>query len=54
MGSMTVVGYHDTLEQLAHYAPNDVREDADKQRMFMKGLSYELRLQLARNTNPTF
>jgi hypothetical protein len=54
MGSMTVVGYHDTLEQLAHYAPNDVREDADKQRMFMKGLYYELRLQLARNTNPTF
>jgi len=44
MGSMTVVEYHDTFEQLARYAPNDVREDADKQRLFMKGLYYELRL----------
>jgi len=39
---------------LAHYAPNNVREDADKQRLFMKGLYYELRLQLAGNTYPTF
>jgi len=30
MGSMTVVEYHDTFEQLARYAPNEVREDADK------------------------
>ena len=54
MGSMTVAEYHDTFEQLARYAPNDVREDADKQRLFMKGLYYELRLQLAGNTYPTF
>jgi len=39
---------------LARYAPNDVREDADKQRLFMKGLYYELRLQLAGNSYPTF
>ena len=54
MGSMTVAEYHDTFEQLARYAPNDVREDADKQRLFMKGLYYELRLQLVGNTYPTF
>ena len=54
MGSMTVAEYHDTFEQLARYAPNEVREDADKQRLFMKGLYYELRLQLAGNTYPTF
>ena len=30
MGSMTVAEYHDTFEQLARYASNDVREDADK------------------------
>jgi len=54
MGSMTVAEYHDTFEQLACYAPNEVREDADKQRLFMKGLHYELRLQLAGNTYPTF
>jgi len=54
MGSMTVAEYHDMFEELAHYAPNEVREDADKKRLFMKGLYYELRLQLARNTYPTF
>jgi len=50
MGSMTVAEYHDTIEQLARYATNDVKEDANKQRLFMKGLYYELRLQLAGNT----
>ena len=54
MGSMTVAEYLDTFEQLARYAPYDVREDADKQRLFMKGLYYEIRLQLARNTYLTF
>jgi hypothetical protein len=54
MGSMTVAEYHDTFEQLACYAPNDVREDVNKQCLFMKGLYYELRLQLAGNTYPTF
>jgi len=38
MGSMSVAEYHDMFEQLARYAPNEVREDADKQRLFMKGL----------------
>jgi len=54
MGSMTVAEYHDTFEQLARYAPNDVREDTHKERLFMKGLYYDLRLQLARNTYSTF
>ena len=51
---MTVAEYHDTFEQLARYAPNEVREDTDKQRLFMKCLYYELRLQLDGNTYPTF
>ena len=38
MGSMTMAEYHDMFEQLARYAPNDVREDADKQCLFMEGL----------------
>ena len=54
MGSMTIAEYHDTFEQLARYALNEVREDADKQCLFMKGLYYDLRLQLAGNTYPTF
>jgi len=44
MGSMIVAEYHDTFEQLARYAPNDVIEDADKQRLFMGGLYDELKL----------
>jgi hypothetical protein len=31
-----------------------VREDADKQRLFLKGLYYDLRLQLAGNTYANF
>jgi len=63
MGSMTIAECHDAFEQLARYAPNEVREDVDKlsskkdvdkQRLFMKGLYYDLRLQLAGNTYPTF
>jgi len=54
MGSMTVPEYHDTFEQLACYAPNDVREDVDMQRLFMKCHYYELRLQLVGNTYSTF
>ena len=54
MGSMTITEYHDTFEQLVRYAPNEVREDVDKQHLFLKGLYYDLRLQLARNTYPTF
>jgi len=54
MGSMTVVEYHDTFEQLARYALNDFRADAEKQHLFMKGLHYDLTLQLVGNTYPTF
>ncbi|XP_066334357.1 uncharacterized protein [Miscanthus floridulus] len=43
MGSMSVSEYHDKFAQLARYAPNDVREDADKQRLFLKGIYYDLR-----------
>jgi hypothetical protein len=31
---MTVVEYRDRFAQLSRYAPNDIREDADKQRHF--------------------
>ena len=54
MGSMTVEEYHDTFERLARYAPNEVTEDVAKQRLFMKGLYYDLILQLVGNTYPTF
>jgi hypothetical protein len=54
MGSMTVAEYHDKFAQLSRYAPNEVREDADKQRLFLKGLYYDLRLQLAGNTYANF
>jgi hypothetical protein len=54
MGSMTVSEYHDKFSQLSRYAPNEVREDADKQRLFLKGIYYDLRLQLTGNTYPNF
>jgi hypothetical protein len=54
MGSMTVSEYHDKFAQLSRYAPNEVREDVDKQRLFLKGIYYDLRLQLAGNTYPNF
>ena len=54
MGSMTVSEYNDKFAQLARYAPNEVREDADKQRLFLKGIYYDLRLQLSGNSYPNF
>jgi hypothetical protein len=54
MGSMTMSEYHDKFEQLARYAPNEVREDADKQRLFLNGIYYELRLQLLGNSYANF
>jgi hypothetical protein len=54
MGSMTVSEYHDKVAQLSRYAPNEMREDADKQCFFLKGIYYDLRLQLAGNTYPNF
>jgi hypothetical protein len=51
---MTVSEYHDKFAQLSCYAPNEVREDVDKQHLFLKGIYYDLRLQLADNTYPNF
>jgi hypothetical protein len=30
MGSMSVAEYHDRFAQLSHYAPDEVRDDANK------------------------
>ena len=54
MGSMTISEYHDKFAQLSRYAPNEVRDDADKQRLFLKGIYYDLMLQLAGNTYANF
>ena len=51
---MTVAEYRDKFAQLSHYAPNDVAEDKDKQRRFLKGLYDGLQLQLMSNTYPNF
>ena len=53
-GSMTMVEYRDKFAQLSRYAPNDVAEDKDKQRRFLKGLYDGLQLQLMSNTYPNF
>ncbi|XP_066381071.1 uncharacterized protein [Miscanthus floridulus] len=37
-GSMSVAEYCDKFAQLSHYAPNDVDDDKEKQRRFLKGL----------------
>jgi hypothetical protein len=52
--SLSETSRHDKFAQLSRYAPNEVREDADKQRLFLKGIYYDLRLQLAGNTYPNF
>jgi hypothetical protein len=54
MGQMSVSEYHNKLSQLARYAPNEVREDADKQRLFLKGIYYNLYLQLKGNNYANF
>ena len=57
-GSMSVTEYRDKFAQLSHYAPNDiadpndVAEDHQKQRLFLKGLYNGLQLQLMSNTYP--
>jgi hypothetical protein len=45
---------HDKFSQLARYAPNEVREDADKQCLFLKGIYYDLHLQLKGNNYTSF
>ena len=51
---MSVAEYHDKFAQLSRYAPNEVADDADKQRRFLKGLYDGLQLQLMSNTYPNF
>jgi hypothetical protein len=51
---MLVCEYRDQFTQLSRYAPNEVREDADKQCLFLKGIYYDLRLQLKGHTYPNF
>ena len=43
-GSMSVAEYRDKFAQLLRYAPNEVTNDADKQRRFRKGLYDGLQL----------
>ena len=54
MGQMTVSEYHDKFQQLARYAPNEVKEDADEQCLFLKGIYYDLKLHLKGNVYPNF
>ena len=49
---MIVAEYRDKFAQLSRYAPNDVAEDKEKQRRFLKGLYDGLQLQLMSNTYP--
>ena len=53
-GSMSVAEYRDKFAQLSRYAPNDVADDKDKQRRFLKGLYDGLQLQLMSNTYHNF
>ena len=53
-GSMYVVKYHDKFAQLSRYALNEVANDADKQRYFLKGLYDGLQLYLMSNAYPNF
>ena len=41
---MSVAEYCDKFAQLSRYAPNEVVDDADKQRRFLKGLYDGLQL----------
>ena len=41
---MSVAKYRDKFAQLSHYAPNEVADDTDKQRYFLKGLYDGLQL----------
>ena len=51
---MTVAEYRDKFAQLSRYAPNDIAEDKEKQRRFLKGLYDGMQLQLMSNTYPNF
>jgi hypothetical protein len=43
-GSLSVAEYRDKFAQLSWYAPNEVANDSDKQRHFLKGLYDGLQL----------
>ena len=51
---MSVAKYRDKFAQLSRYAPNEVADDADKQRRFLKGLYDGMQLQLMSNTYLNF
>ena len=51
---MSVAEYRDKFAQLSRYAPNEVADDVDKNRRFLKGLYDGLQLQLMSNTYPNF
>jgi hypothetical protein len=53
-GSMPIAEYRDKFAQLSCYAPNKVANDADKQRLFLKGLHDGLQLQLMSNAYPDY
>jgi hypothetical protein len=52
--SLSVAECRDKFAQLSRYAPNEVANDSDKQRHFLKGLYDGLQLQLMSNTYTNF
>ena len=51
---MSVAEYHDKFAQLSRYAMNELADDADKQRRFLKGMYDGMQLQLMSNTYLNF
>ena len=51
---MFIAEYHDKFAQLSRYTPNEVADDADKQRRFLKSMYDGLQFQLMSNTYPNF
>ena len=51
---MSVCEYHDVFTQLSHYAPEEVDNDAKKQKCFLKGLNDGVQLQLMTVVYPDF
>src|SRR6187551_1787540 len=53
-GGMTVSEYRDKFIQLSCYAPDEVKEDEQKQERFLEGLIPPLQYQVMSHTFPTF
>nr|CAB3502402.1 unnamed protein product [Digitaria exilis] len=53
-GNMSVCEYRDKFTQLSRYAPDDVNDDAKRQRRFLKGLIGPIKYQLQTHTFPNF